>query len=343
MIRYHLRKIRTFATPSTSQHIPASPHLLPTFEQQDLGPLEKFEYKDRGLFANKQVNKLLKDAKVEQTTPKIGSDIRGIQLSQLDNEQLDQLAYFVAERGVVFFRNQDIKGNVDVLTRIGQYFSPKLHVHQTYGIPKDMPHIHVVTQADYSHDMFEKVTNAVRWHTDVSYELQPPGLTFLAIQDIPIGGGGDTIWSSQYEAYNRLSTTMKQFLETLTATHSAHEQAKFALETELPLRRLPVKNSHPVVRTHPVTGKKALYVNPMFTRYIDGLKQEESQMLLQFLYNHVALGADFQARFKWEKWTVAVWDNRATCHTGIIDYDFVNEKRHAVRVTPQAERPILVK
>ncbi|KAI8896480.1 hypothetical protein BC833DRAFT_597432 [Globomyces pollinis-pini] len=340
MIRFQLRKIKTFAT--SSHHTPASPHLLPTFDQQILGPLEQFEYKDRGFFANKQTLRLLKDAHVEQVTPKLGSDIRGIQLSKLDSQQLDQLAYYVAERGVVFFRDQDIQGNVDVLTQIGQHFSPKLHVHQTYGIPKDMPHVHVVTQADYTHDMFDKLTNAVRWHTDVSYELQPPGLTFLAIQDVPLGGGGDTIWSNQYEAYNRLSPSMKQFLETLTATHSAHEQAKHALETGLPLRRPPVANIHPVIRTHPVTGKKALYVNPMFTRKINELKQEESQMLLKFLYNHVALGADFQARFKWEKWTVAVWDNRVTCHTAIVDYDFVNEKRHAVRVTPQAERPILV-
>jgi sulfonate dioxygenase len=316
---------------------------LPTFEKENLGPLREFNYKDRGLSANKRTDKLLKDAQVLEMTPKIGSELRGIQLSKLDEEQLDQLAYYVAERGVVFFRNQDIQGNIDVLTRIGQHFSPQLHIHQTYGIAKDMPHVHVVTEADYKHDMFDRISSSVRWHTDVSYELQPPGLTFLSIQDIPLGGGGDTIWSSQYEAYNRLSPAMQRFLEGLTATHSAHEQAKQALEDDLPLRRAPVTNSHPVVRTHPVTGKKALYVNPMFTRKIDGLKQEESTMLLNYLYNHIAIGADFQARFRWEKWSIAVWDNRVTCHTALVDYDFVNEKRHAVRVTPQAERPVLLK
>ncbi|KAI8903366.1 hypothetical protein EDD86DRAFT_215194 [Gorgonomyces haynaldii] len=312
--------------------------LQPTFDHTPLDPpLPKFEYQDVGLRA-KGTENLLKGAHTITTTPAIGSEVRGVQLKSLNSQQLDELALLVAQRGVVFFRDQDM--DIDNMSRIGRHFSPLLHVHQTYGIPKDMPHVHVITQEDHPKDLFEKISTSVRWHSDVTYELQPPGITFLAILEMPPNGSADTVWSSQYVAYERLSPSFQKFLEGLTAVHSAKEQADMAIRTGLPLRRDPVINEHPIVRTHPVTKRKALFVNPMFTRYIPQLKQEESQLVLEYIYKHVAVGLDFQARMKWEKNTIAIWDNRCTMHTGLIDFN-LSQRRHCVRITPQAERPAL--
>lgn len=104
------------------------------------------------------------------------------------------------------------------------------------------------------------------------------------------------------------------------------------------VRRAPVSNIHPLIREHPATGEKALYVNPQFTRRIVGYKKEESDALLKFLFDHVAYGADFHARVKWAPGTVVVWDNRVTSHTAIVDWEN-GQRRHIARITPQAEKP----
>jgi sulfonate dioxygenase len=140
------------------------------------------------------------------------------------------------------------------------------------------------------------------------------------------------------EAYRRLSPEFQKRLHGLKALHSAHEQAEAALARGSIVRRDPVSNVHPLVRTHPVTGEKALFVNSQFTRRIVGFKKEESDYLLNFLFQHIALGADMQARMKWEKGTVIVWDNRVTTHTALLDWQD-GQRRHLARLTPRAERP----
>jgi sulfonate dioxygenase len=140
-------------------------------------------------------------------------------------------------------------------------------------------------------------TSSVAWHSDVSYELQPPGTTFLYILDVP-DAGGDTLFSSQVEAYNRLSPAFQERLHGLKAMHSGIEQVEASRNKGGAVRREPVRSVHPIVRTHPVTGEKALYVNPqckfprmvfspfvfsnrlLVTRSIVGYKQEESDALL---------------------------------------------------------------
>ena len=157
-----------------------------------------------------------------------------------------------------------------------------------------------------------------------------------------MASGGDTLFLSQVQAYNRLSPDFQRFLETLSAVHSGYEQADDARAAGGHVRREPVSNTHPVVRVHPVTGEKAIFVNEQFTRYIVGFKKEESDAILKFLYDHIAKSADIQVRVKWEKGTVVVWDNRVTTHSALHDFD-EKERRHAVRITPRAERPIAVK
>jgi sulfonate dioxygenase len=180
----------------------------------------------------------------------------------------------------------------------------------------------------------------------VTYEINPPSTTFLYILDLPtvdgVASGGDTLFHSQVQAYNRLSPDFQRFLETLSAVHSGYEQADDARAAGGHVRREPVSNIHPVVRVHPVTGEKALFVNEQFTRYIVGFKKEESDAILKFLYDHIAKSADIQVRVKWEKGTVVVWDNRVTAHSALHDFE-PESRRHAVRITPRAEQPIPVK
>lgn len=185
----------------------------------------------------------------------------------------------------------------------------------------------------------------------MTYEKQPPGLTALFLYDSPTSGG-DTAFVDQRAAYNRLSPSFRSYLETLTVIHSAHEQANFSRERGAEssearayahVRREPVKNEHPLVRVHPVTGDKALFVNRVFSRQIVGLKIEESAALLEFLYNTIERAADFQVRVRWRPRTVVLWDNRITAHSALVDFDNVpGSRRHGARITPQAEVPIPV-
>ena len=141
----------------------------------------------------------------------------------------------------------------------------------------------------------------------MTYENQPPGTTILYALDIP-PSGGDTLFVNMAAAYRRLSPAFRERLHGLKAAHSGYEQAESALARGSIVRRAPVSSIHPIVRTHPATGEKALFVNSQFTRYIVGYKKEESDALLKFLYDHIALSQDVQARVKWAPGTVVVWD-----------------------------------
>ncbi|KAK3077297.1 hypothetical protein LTS18_010695, partial [Coniosporium uncinatum] len=129
---------------------------------------------------------------------------------------------------------------------------------------------------------------------------------------------------------------ISQALHGLKAIHSGFQQAAQAKSRGGVNRREPVTSVHPIVRTHPAMGEKALYVNSQFTRQIVGLKKEESDFLLSFLFDHVAKGQDFRARVKWAPGTVVVWDNRVTAHSALLDWDD-GARRHLARITPQAE------
>jgi sulfonate dioxygenase len=199
-----------------------------------------------------------------ELTPTIGSEVDGVQLSKLTPAGKDQLARFVAERKVVAFRNQDFADlPINEALDYGRYFG-RLHIHPTSGAPKGHPEVHLVHRGagdKTGEGFFQTRTSSVAWHSDVSYELQPPGTTFLYILDVP-EVGGDTLFANQVEAYNRLSEGFKERLHGLKATHSGIEQVNASKSKDSAVRREPVISEHPIVRTHPVTGEKALYVNP---------------------------------------------------------------------------------
>lgn len=187
-----------------------------------------------------------------------------MQLSSLSDAGKDQLARFVAERKVVAFRGQDFADlPIAKALDFGGYFG-RHHIHPTSGSPEGHPEVHLVHrgEGDKSHEtFFETRTSSVAWHSDVSYEQQPPGTTFLYILDKP-ETGGDTLFVNAAEAYNRLSPLFQERLHGLKATHSGIEQANASSARGSIRRREPVVNVHPLVRTHPATGEKALFVNP---------------------------------------------------------------------------------
>lgn len=340
-------------------------HLLPSFDRDVTYPtLEPFEHVDPGHVAKTHADPraFLAEAEIDNLTPDFGSEVSGVQLHKLDAAGRQQLALYVAQRGVVAFRDQDFVDQEPSwqIDDWGSFFG-RNHVHPTSGQPKGYPELHLVYRAwgEEPGDGLDKRSgsssappgrvSSVGWHSDVSYELQPPGLTALWLYDSPTSGG-DTAYADARAAYRRLSPSFAAYLETLHVVHSGHEQAAYSRERgEDPsltayahVRRKPVSNVHPLVRRHPVTGDKALYVNRVFSRKIVELKDEESAALLELLYQIVERGLDFQVRLRWRPRTVVLWDNRITSHSALADFDGVpGSRRHGARVTPQAERPFL--
>ncbi|KAF7163462.1 hypothetical protein CNMCM5623_008363 [Aspergillus felis] len=329
----------------TEKQPPASfPHYLPVWdnETERYPPLTPFEHYDHGKDADPSFPDLLPQGKVQvdNLTPTIGSEVRGVQLSQLTKEGKDQLALYVAQRKVVAFRDQDFAHlPIEKALEFGGYFG-RHHIHQTSGAPKGFPEIHLVHRGadDRSGAEFLATrTNTVTWHSDVTFEKQPPGTTFLYLLDGPTTGG-DTLFADMAQAYRRLSPEFRKRLHGLKAVHSGIEQINNSLNRGGIARREGITSEHPIVRTHPVTGEKALFVNPQFTRYIVGYKKEESDWLLKFLYDHIALSQDLQTRVRWLPGTVVVWDNRVVAHSALFDWED-GQRRHLARITPQAEPP----
>ncbi|KAL5641381.1 hypothetical protein ACGC1H_001754 [Rhizoctonia solani] len=328
-------------------------HLLPVFDKSEFyPPLEPFEHTDPGTRAaalpESEQRAFLRNAtRVRNMTPGIGTEVEGVDLTSLDGPARDQLALEVARRGVMVFRDQPkfLAQSADEFREWGRHFG-RLHIHYASGHPASIPELHIVHRdaSTVNQAHLRRITTTL-WHSDASFELQPPGLTTFFLLSQP-SSGGDTLYVSQVLTLKKLSPPFVEFLRTLKAVHSGVLQSHNARDGLRSgggvMRRAPVEHVHPVVRRHPVTGEEALFVNQQFTKQIVGLKREESDTILEFLFNHIARAADAQVRINWEPNTVVVWDNRTTAHTAIADFiDFAeNERRHGARITPQAERPI---
>ncbi|KAE8909564.1 hypothetical protein PF005_g25144 [Phytophthora fragariae] len=286
------------------------PELLSEFPTKTYDPIPVLPYEDRALKADPTFKNLLADATVTHLEPKIGTEISGLQLHELTDAQKDELALLVAQRGVVFFRDQKI--SIEEQLDLGRYYGP-LHDHQTVGHAKGIPQVHVVensVEGSVKRIKSQALEPVNLWHSDVSYERQPPSYTSFKVLTTP-PTGGDTLWASAYEAYERLTPQFKKFVEGLTAIHSSKHQAESATANGQTLRRPIVEFEHPVV--------------------------PESDAVLRFLLQHIAQGQEFHVRYHWTKDAVAIWDNRATVH--YATYDYLPGNRHAVRVTPHGEIP----
>ncbi|MHB1925499.1 MAG: TauD/TfdA dioxygenase family protein [Acidimicrobiales bacterium] len=259
-------------------------------------------------------------------TKPIGTELRGVKLNQLDEAGITEIKELVAERGVLFFREQDmtLAEQVALGRRLGE-----LHVHPAAGAPEGFPEVLVVHT-----DAKSKRTAGEGWHSDVSCDERPPALSMLRVETTP-SVGGDTLFASMYEAYESLSEPIRQFLTPLKAVHSG-DLYRNLYEAAGAEKKFP-ESEHPVVRTHPVTGRKVLYVNSGFTRRIVGLGSRESRAILDMLFDHIAYSVKGQVRFRWEPNSVALWDNRCVQHHA--SWDYFPDTRHGYRVTTVGERP----
>ena len=257
----------------------------------------------------------------------IGIVLSGLQLAALTDDQLDDLKTLIAERGVVAVRGQNmsLEEQIDFGRRLGP-----LHVHPAFSDPVHPEALRIHTDAD------SRYTAGEGWHTDVSCDAEPPGISMLRIEVTP-SIGGDTAFASMYAAFDSLSGPMQAFLLEREAIHVGDLPWRGSYGSKAK-QEFPV-NVHPVVRTHPITGRRALYVNAGFTDRIKGVTKEESSALLAMLFSQIASGVEFQCRVRWEPNTVTFWDNRCVQHHA--SWDYFPETRSGWRVTTQGERPYL--
>lgn len=251
-------------------------------------------------------------------TKNIGAEVEGIQLSEpLTDANRHAINDALLAHQVLFFRRQPItpRQQRDFAGQFGD-----LHVHPVYPNIPEHPQIMVLdTDAN-------NLPDNDNWHTDVTFIPTPPAAAILAAKQLP-PTGGDTLWASGIAAYEALSAPLQRLLDGLQAEHdfvksfpaSRHAITPAGAEQWEATRRKHPPLLHPVIRTHPISGRKALFVNEGFTTRIVDLHPKESDALLAFLFAHVAR-PDFVVRWRWQRDDVAFWDNRVTQHYAVADY-----------------------
>ena len=266
---------------------------------------------------------------VRKLTPAIGAEIAGVDLSQpLGNQQFQEIHDALMANLAIFFREQTL--TVEQHIAFGRRFGPPIVHPAASSSVDDHPEIRVV-KSD------ENTTHATgeEWHSDLSCQPEPPMGSILYLHQVPPDGGGDTAFASMYAAYDALSERMKAHLEGLTAIHdSGHVYTRPSFDARSNL--VTPRAEHPIVRTHPVTGRKALFVNRGFTTRIVGLPAAESRALLEYLFHHVET-PEYHCRFKWAANSIAFWDNRCAQHRAIFDYH--PNRRYGHRVTIGGDKP----
>ncbi|ASC06982.1 taurine dioxygenase [Acetobacter pasteurianus] len=268
-------------------------------------------------------------------SPAIGAIVSGVNLAQsLTAKTESRLRELLLRHQVLFFRNQNITPRQQ--RNFAQRFGP-LHQHPIYPTVADVPEIIVLDT-----EQNDLKDNAL-WHTDVTFSQTPPLGAVLAARHLP-PSGGDTLWASATAAYDALSDGMKLRLEHLTALHdfthsfplSRFGRTEAEKQKWLRTREQQPPVEHPVIRIHPETNKRAIFVNEGFTTEVCGLEIEESAALLRFLFQHLSK-PEFSVRWTWREGDVAFWDNRATQHYAVDDYR--PHRRIMHRATILGDRP----
>ena len=264
---------------------------------------------------------------VRKLTPVIGAEIFGVDLAQpLGNHAFQVVHDALMENLVVFFRDQTMDHAQQ--KAFGARFGA-LHVHPAAPSVPGHPEVMVIHA-----DANSTFVNGESWHSDVSCEAEPPMGSVLHMRTLP-EVGGDTLFANMYAAWDALSAPMRGMLEGLTAVHDGEALYRGRYGTDDRGREYP-RAEHPVARTHPVTGRKALFVNSFFTTRINGVTKAESDALLAFLFRHIEV-PEFQCRFRWAQDSVAFWDNRAAQHHALWDY--FPHTRSGTRVTVKGDAP----
>ena len=268
---------------------------------------------------------------IRPLSPAVGAEILGVDIGgSLSNAEVDAIARAHGDYGVVFFRDQNLtpEQHIAFARRFGD-----INVNRFFKPVADHPLI-----AEVRKEPDQQTNIGGSWHTDHSYDTAPAMGSILYALEVP-DVGGDTLFASMYRAYETLSDGMKELLSGLDAVHSSRHvfgesrrQDNPDVADRLGNPHLATQDAiHPVVITHPITGRKALYVNPGFTVRFDGWSEEESAPLLDYLYRH-ASQPENTCRFSWERGSVAFWDNRACWHYAINDYHGQRRLMHRITI-----------
>ena len=277
---------------------------------------------------------------VRPVAPACGAEVFGIDLGAPSALEMQAVWQAMATHSVLFFRDQALSPTQQL--EVTQRFGTVLRVPYIQHLD-DYPDIIAVRKEA---DERKISTFGGTWHSDFSFLDQPPSFTLLYALELP-AVGGDTLWASQYAAYEALSPGLQKLLDPLRAIQSAWPHGTkgpgggAAVSRSIGMvRGDPAADreiAQPVVRVHPATGRKALFVNPVYTQYFEGMTEAESRPLLHYLFHH-AVQAEFTCRLRWAPGTLAVWDNRCLLHLAINDYD--GSRRLLHRTTVAGQRPV---
>jgi taurine dioxygenase len=272
---------------------------------------------------------------IKRLSGAVGAEILGVDLvGKISDALIADIRKVWLENGVVFFRDQNM--TMDQFQSFAQRFGEIVEYPFVKGIPGH-PMIIPVLKLPHERNNFGGI-----WHTDTTYLQTPPMATMLIAEELP-PYGGDTLFSSNYAAYEALSPDLQRVLQGLrgvnssakaTVTKTREDRVGDSAKEENVRKEL--VSEHPVVRTHPETGRKALYVNPGHTMRFVGWTEEESAPLLEYLYQH-QVKPEFTCRFSWTPKSIALWDNRCVMHNPVNDYH--GHKRLLYRITLKGDTP----
>ena len=261
-----------------------------------------------------------------------GAEISGVDLRrELDPDVIAELRRAFLDHLVIFFRDQEISD--DDLARFGRCFGELAPLPPHRQVPGKYPELLILEKKPE-----DKMNFGWEWHTDTSH-LEAPTMSSILCAKVLPKTGGDTVFANQYMAYETLSDGMKEMLDGLRAVHSNGRVLRSLAEERIPppgseaqsAEWSNMSTTHPVIRTHPETGRKALFVNILHTERLDGMTAEESRPLLQYLYDHSSR-PEFTCRFKWRVGSLAFWDNRSSTHLALNDYPGERRLMHRVQV-----------
>ena len=258
---------------------------------------------------------------IKPYAPNLGAVITNIDLSiGISDAELKGIRDAFHKFQVLFFQNQS-EISPENHIKLGKCFGD-LHIHPAAPKMKNYPEIFEINT-----DKNSKIANGAEdFHSDVSCDIEPPLGTMLQLHVLP-ECGGDTMFANMYLAYEALSKPMQVFLGGLKASHESEHfyKGRYQNKNEVDMNKEYPSAIHPIIRTHPETEKKAIYVNKFFTTRIEGLADQESKLILDYLFTHIEK-TEFQIRYKWNKNDMAFWDNRCTIHKALWDY-FPNERK----------------
>ena len=281
---------------------------------------------------------------VRPFTPLFGAEISGLRVNELDDESIKRVHEAWMDWKVLVFRDQDITSDEQLafFLHFGKVdHHPYLDIGESEDVSVlDNPEAPRFSREYQTHFQDTKLDVGLfgRWHTDATFRDCPPYSSCLIARILP-STGGDTLWADMEQVYGGLSDEVKSLIVGRTATHSLRKTSFIAgmspEEKEEELKRFPPQH-HPIVRTHPVTGRKSLYINSAFVDHLDGFSEDQSRQVYSDLTSEVHR-PEYQMRLRWEVGTLVMWDNRCVQHYPVYDY---YERRRMERVTLAGDRPV---